>query len=264
VKRVDEFSGNGLTKTRHSRLFAGNLIGAAQSVALVQQRFKQLAHCWHPSRNTVTCPRRKPARSTNKENRKTKGEPTMKTTTTASRDTMLNGVNVTKLAATIKAIGQQPELAQFQFRARNQWIEGGHNQASINEYYGTCQQMERHQPFVFDADEPPVLLGKDQGANPVEFVLAGLSGCMTTTLAYHAAARGLKIDSIRSEFEGDLDLQGMLDLDPNVRSGYREIRVKFKVKGDLDASTVQELVRKSPVFDIVSNPVTVKITVEKE
>jgi uncharacterized OsmC-like protein len=185
-------------------------------------------------------------------------------TTATIQETILNGVNVTRLGQTIEAIEKQPELAEFQFRAQNRWLEGGHNRATINNYYGTCQEMDRPKDFVLDADEPPVLLGEDHGANPVEYVLAGLSGCMTTTLAYHAAARGLKIDGIRSEFEGDLDLRGMLDLNPKVRKGYREIRVKFKVKGDIDEATIQELVRKSPVFDIVSNPVPVKVVIEKE
>jgi len=187
----------------------------------------------------------------------------MTTTTVTPKDTIRNGVNVTKLAATIKAIGQQPELAQFKFRARNQWDIGSHNQATVDTFYGTCQEMEHKQPFRFDADEPAVLLGEDNGANPVEFVLAGLSGCMTTTLAYHAAGRGLNIEDISSEFEGDIDLHGLLDLDPNVRSGYREIRVKFKVKGDADEATVQELLRKSPVYDTLANPVKIKIEVEK-
>lgn len=187
----------------------------------------------------------------------------MKTATAVQHDTILNGVNVTKLGQTIEAIKQQPEIADFKFRARNKWDTGGHNVATVDTFYGTCQEMEHKQPFVMHADEPPVLLGEDQGANPVEFVLAGLSGCMTTTMAYHAAARGLKIDEISSEFEGDIDLQGLLDLDPNVRSGYREIRVKFKVKGDVDEETVKELVRKSPVYDTVANPVRIKIEVEK-
>lgn len=187
----------------------------------------------------------------------------MKTTTTAPAETIRNGVNVTKLRATINAIRQQPELAQFKFRARNQWDTGGHNVATVDSFYGTCQEMEHKQPFVMDADEPAVLLGEDNGANPVEFVLAGLSGCMTTTLAYHAADRGLSIEDVSSEFEGDIDLQGLLDLDPNVRPGYREIRVKFKVKGDIDEATVQELVRKSPVYNTLANPVRIKIEVEK-
>jgi uncharacterized OsmC-like protein len=187
----------------------------------------------------------------------------MTTTTTERNDLIRNGVNVTKLAATIRAIEKQPELAQFKFRARNQWDIGSHNQATVDTFYGTCQEMEHKQPFQFDADEPAVLLGEDNGANPVEFVLAGLSGCMTTTLAYHAAGRGINLESIESEYEGDIDLHGLLDLDPNVRPGYREIRVKFKVKGDADEATIQELVRKSPVFDTLANPVKIKIEVEK-
>jgi uncharacterized OsmC-like protein len=174
-----------------------------------------------------------------------------------------NGVNVTALAATINAIRQQPELAHFKFRARNQWDTGGHNVATVNEFYGTCQEMEHKQPFTMHADEPAVLLGEDTGANPVEFVLAGLSGCLTSTLAYHSAARGLNLESIESAYEGDIDLQGFLGLDPNVRPGYREIRVKFRVKGDADEATIQELLRKSPVYDTLTNPVKIKIEVEK-
>lgn len=185
------------------------------------------------------------------------------TTTTAPQETIRNGVNVTRLAGTIRAIESQPRLAQFKFRARNQWDTGGHNVATIDTFYGTCQEMTHKQPFVMHADEPPVLLGEDNGANPVEFVLAGLSGCMTTTLAYHAAGRGLNIESIESHFEGDIDLHGLLDLDPNVRPGYSEIRVKFRVKGDIDEKTVQELVRKSPVYDTLANPVKIKVEVEK-
>jgi uncharacterized OsmC-like protein len=187
----------------------------------------------------------------------------MKTTTIAPNDTILNGVNVTKLGQTIEAVKQQPEIAQFKFRARNQWDTGGHNVATVDTFYGTCQEMEHKAPFVMHADEPAVLLGEDNGANPVEFVLAGLAGCMTTTLAYHAAGRGLNIEEISSEYEGDLDLQGLLGTDPNVRSGYREIRVKFKVKGDADEATIQELVRKSPVYDTLANPVKIVIEVEK-
>jgi uncharacterized OsmC-like protein len=195
-------------------------------------------------------------------NLKEKGK-TMTTAASGQQDTVLNGVNVTKLGQTIEAVKQQPEIAQFKFRARNQWDNGGHNVATVDSFYGICKEMDHKQPFEMHADEPAVLLGKDNGANPVEFVLAGLSGCMTTTLAYHAAGRGLHIEDISSEFEGDIDLQGLLGTDPKVRSGYREIRVKFKVKGDADEATIQELVRKSPVYDTLANPVRIKIEVEK-
>jgi uncharacterized OsmC-like protein len=187
----------------------------------------------------------------------------MTTMTTERKAMMRNGVNVTALGATIKAIRQQPELAQFKFRARNQWDNGSHNVATVDSFYGTCQELEHKPPFTMHADEHQVLLGEDKGANPVEFVLAGLSGCLTTTLVYHSASRGLNLESIESEYEGDINLQGLLDLDPNVRPGYREIRVKFRVKGDADEATIQELLRKSPVYDTLSNPVKIKIEVEK-
>ena len=186
------------------------------------------------------------------------------TTTTTDRKTIVrNGVNVTALGATVNAIRQQPELAQFKFRARNQWDTGAHNVATVDNFYGTCQEMEHKQPFTMHADEPAVLLGEDQGANATEFVLAGLSACLTGTLAYHSASRGLNIESIESEYEGDIDLHGFLDLDPNVRPGFREIRVKFRVKGDADEATIREMLRKSPVYDTLANPVKIKVEVEK-
>lgn len=187
----------------------------------------------------------------------------MKTIAPASNNTVLNGVNVTKLGQTISAIRKQPEIAAFHFRARNRWDHCGRNEATIDSFHGACQDMEHDHPFQIAMDEPPVLLGEDSGANPVEVALAALSGCMTTTLAYHAASRGMKVDAIESQYEGDIDLHGLLDLDPNVRSGYREIRVKFRVKGDIDEATVRELVRKSPVYDTLANPVRIVIDVEK-
>jgi len=185
------------------------------------------------------------------------------TTAPEIQETVLNGVNVTRLGQTIEAIRQKPELANFKFRAHNQWDHGAHTVATVSDFYGTCQELKHKAPFVLEADEPPVLLGGDTGAGAAEYILAGLSACLTGTLAYHAAARGLHIEDIQSEYEGDVDLRGFLDLDPKVRNGYREIRVKFKVKGDLDEATVRELLSKSPVYDTLANPVKVQIDIEK-
>src|ERR687897_685120 len=98
---------------------------------------------------------------------------------------IVNGVNVTNLFGTIDAITENPTISKFNFRAKGKWINGGHNQTTINDFYGACQTHTRSQPFVFDKDEPPVLLGTDQGANPVEYALAALNGCLTTSLIYH-------------------------------------------------------------------------------
>lgn len=177
--------------------------------------------------------------------------------------TKVNGVDVGQLETTIDAIQQTPEIAKFTFRATNKWVTGGHNRSTIKEFYGACQEdTTRTEPFELDADEPPVLLGSDSGANPAEFVLHSLASCLTTSLVYHAAARGIKIDSVESKLEGDIDLHGFLGLSKDIRKGYQNINVKFKVKSDADPKLLRELCNQSPVFDIVSNPVPVTVSVE--
>lgn len=180
------------------------------------------------------------------------------------KENVVNGVNVTKLVQTVGAIQGNPSIANFNFRAKGRWINGGHNQTTINDFYGACQTHSRNQPFVFDKDEPPVLLGTDQGANPVEYALAALNGCLTTSLIYHAAAQGISIDEVETTLSGDLDLHGFLGLDENVRNGYEKIKVNFRVKSDAPREKVRELVelaqKRSPVFDIVSHPTPVEVS----
>lgn len=186
------------------------------------------------------------------------------TTQQAEANKIVNGVDVTKLVETIQAIQNQPELADFKFRVNNEWRDGSQNRATVQGFYGTCQEISQTRPFVFDADEPPVLLGKGEGANPVEYLLTALSCCMTTSLAYHAAAQGIEIEGIESSYEGDLDLKGFLGIDPNVRKGYKEIRAQFKVKSEADREKLAELIKMSPVFNVVTHPTPVKVTVVTE
>jgi len=174
-----------------------------------------------------------------------------------------NGVNVTALFDTITAVKNDRELAKFQFRAGNQWIDGGHNRSTIQSFFGCrAEDTTRTAPFVLDADEPPVLLGKDAGANPVEYVLHALAACLTTTMVYHAAARGIAIQAVDSELEGDLDLRGFLGLSNEVRKGYHDIRVRMRVKAQATPDMLRDLAQYSPVFDIVSNSLPVQVVVE--
>lgn len=179
--------------------------------------------------------------------------------------TTVNGVDVKRLFETIDAIKETPGLAKFRFRARNQWIDGGHNRSTIKDFYGVGQEdQSREKAWVFDADEPEILLGKDRGANPVEFLLHALAGCVTSALIYHAAAKGIEIEEVESTLEGDIDLHGFLGMDPNTPRGYQEIRVHFKIKADVPDEELDELVklgpRFSPVFDTVTRAVPVKVT----
>lgn len=184
-----------------------------------------------------------------------------------ANEKMVNGVDVERLFGTIEAVKENPEIAKFVFRSSNTWMGGGHNRSTIKGFYGACQEdATRTEPFVLDADEPPVLLGEDKGPNPVEFVLHALAACMTTSLVYHAAARGIEIRSLETRFEGDLDLRGFLGLDETVRNGYQGIRVTFRIEGDASQEQLEELVEvskgRSPVFDVVTSPVPVDVRVE--
>lgn len=178
----------------------------------------------------------------------------------------VNGFKSQDIMDTIQAIKSNPDIAKFKFRARNRWISGGHNQSKIQDFYGGCREDDsRTEPFVFKNSEPPILLGNNEGANPVEFILHGLAGCMTTTMMLHAAANGIAVDHVESTLEGDLDVQGFLGLNETVRNGYQNIRVKFKIEGDLTDEEKQKLLSfayKSPVFDVVTNKVSVALTLQ--
>ena len=182
---------------------------------------------------------------------------------TANNEIIRNGVSVTNLMATIDAVKSDPELANFQFRASNNWLGGGHNRSAIQEFYG-CSQTDasRTEPFVLDADEPPVLLGEDSGANPVEYVLHALAGCMTTSMVYHAAARGIDIEDVQSEFEGDLDLRGFLGLSDEVRKGYSQVRVNMRVRTAASVDALRECISFSPVYEMVSRSLPIDLNIE--
>ena len=175
----------------------------------------------------------------------------------------VNGVNTDQIGTTIQAVQNDPALGSFRFRASNVWINGGHNRSSIKSFYGAgAEDTLRTKPFVVEAAEPPVLLGEDQAPNPVEFVLHALAACLTTSLVYHAAARGIRIESVESQLEGDLDLRGFLGLSDEVRKGFQKIRARFTVKSDASQEQLQELTTFSPVYDTIANPVSVSVTIE--
>ena len=179
----------------------------------------------------------------------------------------VNGVAVEDLSNTIDAIKATPSIAKFRFRVRNQWVDGGRNSSTADGFYGAGQEQSRPKPFVLEADEPSVLLGKDTAANPVEHLLHALASCLTTSMVYHAAARGIHIDEVESSLEGDIDLHGFLELDKSVRNGYQGIRVNFKIKADVPDEQLKEIVQlgpgHSPVFDSLTNGVPVSVTAER-
>lgn len=181
-----------------------------------------------------------------------------------SNPTTRNGLNLEQMGQTVEALQQDPALARFEFRASNRWINGGENRSTIQSFYGAGQEdTSREQPFVFTNGEPPVLLGNNEGANPVEFLLHALAGCVTTTTVLHAAARGIEIRSLSTRLTGDIDLQGLLALDENAAVGYESIRIEMDIEADCSDEELDELLsfarEHSPVCNTICRPVPVTL-----
>jgi uncharacterized OsmC-like protein len=177
----------------------------------------------------------------------------------------LNGVDTPTLLATINAVGAQPELARFQFRATNTWQRGTHSRSRIEAFSGAGGEQAHATAFEFDADHPQVLVGADQGPTPVEFLLHGLAACLTAGIANIAAARGVRLEEVRSTVEGDIDLRGILGLSKEVRNGYQAIRVRFDIAGDAPPEKLREIVAqsraRSAVVDVLTSGVPIDIEV---
>jgi uncharacterized OsmC-like protein len=179
----------------------------------------------------------------------------------------INGINIEQLFSTIDLIKQKPELAKFKFRATNAWLGGTHNRATVKDFFGAGQEDTSRPPVSYDLDEPPVLLGNNEGINPVEYLLVALSGCITTSLVAHASAKKISLRRVESRFEGDIDLRGFLGISQDVPVGYKEIRVYFKIDADLSDAEKEELVRigekYSPVANTIKNQTPVVVQLEK-
>jgi uncharacterized OsmC-like protein len=176
-----------------------------------------------------------------------------------------NGVDTATLFATLDAVKGDTDIAKFQFRATNRWVSGTHNRSTMHGFYGAGQEMTHREPYAFDADHPPVLVGTDQGPTPVEYLLHALAACLTAGIANIAAVRGVNLTEVSSTVEGDIDMLGILGLDDDVRNGYQQIRASFVLRGD-DPDKLRQVVeqsrRRSAVFDVLTHGVPVSIEVD--
>jgi uncharacterized OsmC-like protein len=170
------------------------------------------------------------------------------------------------LFATLDAVKAQPEIAKFQFRASNTWVNGTHNRSTLSGFYGALQEMEHKHVTTVDADHPAVLVGDDNAPSPVEYLLHAIAACLTAGVANVAAARGVELTKVTSTVQGDIDLLGILGLsDGSVRNGYEQIKVSFHIDGDADDETLRRIVeqsrKRSAVYDVLTNGTPVHVDV---
>jgi len=187
-------------------------------------------------------------------------------TTATAESARRNGVDTATLFATLDAVKAQPEIAKFQFRASNTWVNGTHNQSTLSGFYGAMQEMEHRHVTTVDADHPAVLVGDDHAPTPVEYLLHAIAACLTAGVANVAAARGVELTKVTSTVQGDIDLLGIFGLsDGSVRNGYEQIKVTFHIDGDADEATLRRIVEqsrnRSAVYDVLTNGTPVHIDV---
>ncbi len=179
--------------------------------------------------------------------------------------TVDNGVNVEALLGAREALTEAPEAARFTWRATCDWVRGTHSRTHVSGFFGLGEEQRHRTEFVFDADHPEVFASEDNGATPVEMVLAGLAGCLTAGIAAVAQNRNIQLRSVKATLEGDMDLQGILGIDSDVRNGFDGIKVHYDIDADASKEDIAALVaqsqKRSAVFDIITNPTDVSVTV---
>lgn len=179
---------------------------------------------------------------------------------------IVNGVDVRKLEETIDEINEDPDRASFSFHAINEWLDGTRNRTVVNKYSGVNTSVELKKPFIMQADEPPTLLGEDSAPNAIMSLLHSLASCLSVTIVYNAAIRGMIIDELTIEMEGDVDIHGFLGLSQEVRPGFQDVRVKIDLKSDSSRREIEDLLRYSqkvsPVLDSLRNRIPVEIVLK--
>ena len=158
-----------------------------------------------------------------------------------------------------------PEAAKFSWRASCKWENGTHSKTKVKGFFGLGQEQSHKTETSFDADHPEIFASEDLGITPIEYVLVGLASCLTAGVAAVAQNRGIQLRSVESKLEGKMDLRGILGIDSDVRNGYEDIKVTFKIDADASKPEIEALVaqsqKRSAVYDIITNPVNVTVEV---
>ncbi|MEM9551040.1 MAG: OsmC family protein [Pseudomonadota bacterium] len=180
-------------------------------------------------------------------------------------NTVDNGVDLQALLDARDALEAAPDLAKFTWRASCEWVGGVHSRSTIEGFYGLCEEHKHSRTFTIDADHPPQFSASDEGATPVEILLGALASCLSAGVASVAQNRGVQLKSVKATVEGDMDMYGIMGIDPDVRNGFQAIRVIFDVDADASADEIAGIVaqsqKRSAVFDIFTNPSSVVVTV---
>jgi len=176
-----------------------------------------------------------------------------------------NGVNVEALLGAREALSAAPAAAQFTFAATNEWVAGTHSRTTVDKFFGLGAEQAHRQPYSVDTDHPEIFAAADNGPTPPEMMLIGLAGCLTAGVASVAQNRGIQLRSVKATVEGNMDVSGILGIDPEVRNGYGAITVRYEIDADASRDELEAVVaqsqKRSAVYDVITNPTNVVVEV---
>lgn len=185
--------------------------------------------------------------------------------TTIETTSHLNGVRVEEILGAREALTDMPEAAQFQWTAQAEWVSGTHTKSTLENFFGLGEEQSHRRAFTYSTDHPEIFASDDHGPTPVEMVLVGLAGCLTAGVATVATNRGIELRSVKATVTGDMDLAGVLGIDPDVRNGYSGVTVHYEIDADASREEIEAVVaqsqNRSAVYDALTNPTAVRVEV---
>jgi uncharacterized OsmC-like protein len=178
-----------------------------------------------------------------------------------------NGINIEALLGAREALTAAPQAAKFVWRVASEWKNGTHTESSVDGFFGLGEEQKHVREYRYDSDHPEIFASEDKGPTPVEYILVGLAGCLTAGIAAVAQNRGIQLNSVVATIEADMDIQGILGIDADVRNGFNGITVNYSIDADASGEDIAALVaqsqKRSAVFDVITNPTNVHVNVNK-
>jgi uncharacterized OsmC-like protein len=175
---------------------------------------------------------------------------------------IFNGVNTQILNTVFNSMRNQPEMAKATFSVKSEWNGGFSVTSSSKGFRIGGQNIERNTEYKGQYDFPDQLSGEGKGPTVCESCMGSLAACLTQTIIAHAISRGIQIDSINIDAEGDVDLRGFTGISNDVRPGAQQFRVNMNIKSNTASKEqINELYdigkRFSPAFDTLTNGTSV-------
>jgi len=176
---------------------------------------------------------------------------------TTAHATIINGINTSEVEQLIQDVARNPKAGRAGFCVATNWKGGTKTETTVSHW--SLGGVTKRRDFTIRSDEPTELGGTNTNPNPQEILMAGLNACMMVGYAAICSLKGIVLESIEIETEGELDLRGFFGLDPAVKPGYSELHYTVRIRGNGTPEQFREIheavMATSPNFSNIASPV---------